>query len=299
MDSECLLAISHSDICKAHSVGCSVGCTVPAVPTEEISVQERNHKDSAKFQSTRHRKPSQGRASCASESGTYIVNFGGKGRTSIQASLGCWHHFCSHALQERMAGWSVYSRFTSPSFWILETKVPSLSGKSHNLQDAEDRLLPILTAKFYMTIILQKNIASAGIFLVQIRKTWRAFSKKSFSFIAFHLCNLLTKGRKELPMQTLPQKYKDIFLVELRFRRVRGRTEIQRLFIQIYFAFFSSEHYPPNIHKTSANYFDSPILSGSAPVAFILHNFLYFIFLPFPMFCRQSCHFLCFPSEWP
>lgn len=197
-----------------------MGCTVPAAPAEGISVQERNHKDSAKFQSTRHRKPSQGRASCASESGTYIVNFGGKGRTSIQASLGCWHHFCSHALQERMAGWSVYSRFTSPSFWILETKVPSLSGKSHNLQDAEDRLLPILTAKFYMTIILQKNIASAVIFLVQIRITWRAFSKKSFSFIAFHLCNLLTKGRKELPMQTLPQKYKDIYLL--------GRTEIQK-----------------------------------------------------------------------
>lgn len=71
-----------------------------------------------------------------------------------------------------------------------------------------------------MTIILQKNTASAGIFLVQIRITWRAFSKKSFSFTAFHLCNLLTRGRKELPVQTLPQKYKDIYLL--------GRTEIQK-----------------------------------------------------------------------
>lgn len=71
-----------------------------------------------------------------------------------------------------------------------------------------------------MTEILQKNISSAAIFLVQIRITWREFSKKSFPFVAFHLCGLQIRQRKELPRQTLPQKYKDIYLL--------GSTKIQK-----------------------------------------------------------------------
>lgn len=31
----------------------------------------------------------------------------------------------------------------SPPIWIPETKAPSLSGEKRNLQDAEDRLLPL------------------------------------------------------------------------------------------------------------------------------------------------------------
>lgn len=145
--------------------------------------------------------------------------------------------------------------------------------------------------------ILQQNIASAGIFLVQIRITRRAFSKKSFLFLAFHLCSLQTTGRKELSRQILPQKYKDMYLL--------GRTEIQKSRRQSWdsevhpnlLCFSFLEYYPPSIEEISANYFYSPIPSGSASVAFFLHNPLNFFVLPFPVFCRQSHYFLSFPSE--
>lgn len=60
---------------------------------------------------------------------------------------------------------------------------------------------------------------------------------------------------------------------------------------------FFLEHYLPRIRETSANCFDSPIRSGSASVAFIPHNSLYFFVLPFLIFCRENCHFLSFPIK--
>lgn len=182
----------------------------------------------------------------------------------------------------------------SPPSWILETKAPLLSGEKYNLQRTDRCLLN-------SQALHDQNPAEkyCFCFLVPIRKT------KSIFFEAFHFCNLQTSGRKEFPRQTQPQKCKGTYLLsrtEIQSRRWNWDSEVHPNLL----CMFSSECYPPSIQETSANCFDSPILSGSASVAFILHNSLYFIFfsvpyflqgmLPFPYFFFLVSHLHLSPS---
>ena len=145
-----------------------------------------------------------------------------------------------------------------------------------------------------MTKILQKYTISDGIFLS------RQDNLKSIFQEALSLCSLSplqsSNQQKNCQSKYCPRSIKMyIFSVELRFRRVGSRIEIQSS-SKSTLLFFSSKYYPLSIQETSAKYFDSHIIFGSASVAFILHNSFYFFFLLFPMFCRQSRHFLSFPS---
>lgn len=55
--------------------------------------------------SAHHKKHSEGKTSCASESGPCIVNFGGEEKASIQASLGYWHTYLACSAGKN--GWLV------------------------------------------------------------------------------------------------------------------------------------------------------------------------------------------------
>ena len=193
---------------------------MPAASAEGISVQKRNHKDSSKFKFNTPQKAILGKGElCQWKWATYCKFW--------------WQRKGFHSSLSRMLAQFLLSCSAGENGWLvclqqihqlppseflkqrlLHSLVKTVIGRMRGQADVYWR------AKLYMTKILQKNIACAGIFLVQIRIIWTAFAKKFFHFVAFHLCNPQTRGRKELLRQTLPQKYKD--------RCLLGRTEIQK-----------------------------------------------------------------------